>query len=64
MKPIPKSLHTVTVLVRVAGLLRRSAPWANDGNLIELAAIELGYVDTPDTHQLKAKALKAMQVQS
>lgn len=62
MKPIPKSLHTVTVLVKLAkharGLLimgdnadRRSIAWA-----VEF----LGYTGTPDTHELAAAALKQM----
>lgn len=59
-KPIPKSLHTVTVLRRMAQMMKAIHPHATSEGAISLALIELGYVDTPDTHGLAAAALKAM----
>lgn len=57
---IPKSLHTVTVLVRLARLLARLHPHATHEGLVGLAVIELGYVAAADTHGLAAAALKVM----
>ncbi len=61
MKQIPKSLHTITVLARVARLVKPQHPNASDEQLIAIAAIELGYVDAADPYMLKFKALKALQ---
>lgn len=62
MKPIPKSLHTVTALRRFAAFIIEDR---NNGTLyeeaIDIAARELGYWDTPDTYGLKAIALKQLQ---
>ncbi len=62
MKTVPKSLHTVTVIVKLAkharGFIimgddvdRRSIDWAMDF---------LGYGDAPDDYRLASAALKQM----
>lgn len=59
-KPIPKSLHTVTVLRRMGQMMKAIHPNATSEGAIGLALIELGYVDTPDAYGLAAAALKQM----
>lgn len=56
-KPIPKSLHTVTVLVRLADSYGRADP---EGR-IERALEFLGYGSAPDDHGLAAAALKVIK---
>jgi hypothetical protein len=69
MNTIPKSLHTVTVLVAVARL-HLSLAMPTDPLAITYAvnkALEtLGYADAPDAHQLadKARKILAKAVQS
>lgn len=58
-KPLAKSLHTVTVLVRVAKALNRNSIWSN-GMAIDLALEALGLADMPDTYGLAAAALKQL----
>lgn len=59
-KPIPKSLHTVRVLVVFA----REYLSSHDGeavpysSAVDVALFRLGYENTPDTHGLRAAALK------
>ena len=62
-KPIPKSLHTVTVIVRLARFFRGFTVMGDDLNARSIAyAVEkLGYADTPDTHELAAKALEILE---
>ena len=55
---IPKSLHTVTVLVNMARVLSSVYRMSTDAQLINLAAIELGYEGTDDIYDLKGQALK------
>ena len=54
-KPIPKSLHTVTVLVATAqvfiDLAQYPIPVA-----VEMAVAVLGYTDTPDVYNLVQQA--------
>jgi hypothetical protein len=62
-KPLPKSLHTVTVLVRVARHLQNSEPSAarpNNETAVDEALVLLGHRDTPDTYCLGAAAVKQM----
>jgi hypothetical protein len=66
-KPIPKSLHTVRVLAIMAqhfldeGATRDEEPYGlSRSEAVSYALLKLGYDGTPDTHGLKAKALKAM----
>ena len=60
-KPLPKSLHTVTVLVNVARLVADTArnPMSYE-EAISDALMALGYADCTDTHNLVGAALKAM----
>ena len=56
MKPIPKSLHTVTVLVAVARELRQFFPGIETTDAVARALRVLGYADTADTYGLAEKA--------
>lgn len=60
-KPLPKSLHTVTVLVRVATHIRKSE-CLNIPDCVATALDILGYTDenTPDTYGLVTAAIKQM----
>jgi hypothetical protein len=58
-KPLAKSLHTVTVLVRVAKDIQRRAPTAND-DAITLALGLLGLANMPDTYGLALQAEKQL----
>lgn len=58
-KPLAKSLHTVTVLVRVAKALNRDQVWSN-GMAIDLALDALGIANMPDTYGLAEQALKQL----
>jgi hypothetical protein len=60
-KVLPKALHTVTVLVRVARALQPANPHASNGGLVRLAIIALGYTDAADPHGLLESALKQME---
>jgi len=63
---IPKSLHTVTVIVAVARVYM-GAPFNQSAAVSIGVAVEaLGYADTPDTYELasKARAILAKSVQS
>lgn len=59
MKPIPKSLHTVTVLVTVAKLIQASTPYSNAG-AVNAALVLLGYDPATDTYELATKATKQL----
>lgn len=59
MKPIPKSLHTVTVIVKLARYHHNAERGTYDRS-IAWAVKFLGYADTPDTHGLAAAALKQL----
>lgn len=65
MKTIPKSLHTVTVLVAVAREIRAYRENTDSDAVTDALAI-LGYADSPDTYQLadKARAILAREVRS
>ncbi len=64
-KPLAKSLHTVTVLVRVAKLhlshrhLMGTAQEAN-AYAVSQALETLGLADTPDNYGLAAQAIKQL----
>jgi hypothetical protein len=62
-KPIPKSLHTVTVLRRLAEVLARLSMPAETSPAEAVAEVlrVLGYADTPDTHELAAKAVEMLE---
>jgi hypothetical protein len=65
-KPIPKSLHTITALVRVAHFLIRSNPSGYQtehaaANAVTDAANLLGYpIDSPDPAELCEKATQSL----
>lgn len=62
---IPKSLHTVSVLVAVARLFQDLA--SHQGSpmaatyAVESAAATLGYADAPDVYALKAAAVRKLE---
>ncbi len=66
MKTIPKSLHTLTVIVNVARVLDLELVGACGGDSVTAALDVLGYTGAPDEHQLasKARAILAKSVQS
>lgn len=57
---IPKSLHTVTVLVTMARYIKASAPGGSDSYYVHLAVATLGYTDECDTYSLIHQAIKKM----
>jgi hypothetical protein len=57
---IPKSLHTVTVLVAVAQQIACYESFYDNKILIERAANILGYQGVADVHELKAQAVKKL----
>ena len=59
MKPLAKSLHTVTVLVRVALNEKRKSPMPNDRAVIFALDI-LGLADLTDAYSLAAQAIKQL----
>jgi hypothetical protein len=66
---IPKSLHTVTVLIKVAKILAREADSyatldVDAGKFVLRAAVALGYGDTPDVYALCEKATRALEKES
>jgi len=58
-KPLAKSLHTVTVLVRVARDIQNRAPISDD-TAITLALGLLGLADMPDTYRLALQAVRQL----
>ena len=60
-KPLAKSLHTVTVIVRVAKALRPLHPNSTPEQQVELALMVLGYVDAADPYGLAQAALKQLE---
>lgn len=59
-KPIAKSLHTVTVLVRVARLLLKRDLAFSNVEAVNGALQVLGLDDMPDTYGLVAAAIKQL----
>lgn len=59
-KPLAKSLHTVTVLVRVARLLLERNLTYSNVEAVHGALQVLGLSDMPDTYGLAAQALKQL----
>jgi hypothetical protein len=59
-KPLAKSLHTITVLVRVALSVKRDKPMANDSAITAALAI-LGLTDQPDSYGLALQAEKQLR---
>lgn len=64
---IPKSLHTITVITRVAADLRDSGRIGRDyRDAVDAALAVLGYADADDAYGLadKARAILAREVRS
>ena len=59
-KPLAKSLHTVTVLVRVARLLLKRDLAFSNVEAVNGALQVLGLDDMPDEYGLAAQALKQL----
>ena len=59
-KPLAKSLHTVTVLVRVARLLLKRDLAFSNVEAVNGALQVLGLADMPDEYGLAAQALKQL----
>jgi hypothetical protein len=57
---IPKSLHTVTVLVNVSLILADQYPTMKTVDLVSLAAEHLGYIEADDIYDLKGQAVKKL----
>lgn len=63
MKPIPKSLHTVTVLVAIArDQATRDAIWEDmmAEELVDNALLLLGLADSPDVYGLRDQAIRKL----
>jgi hypothetical protein len=61
MKPLAKSLHTVTVLVRVAIYVKGKNPELNNAFAVDMALGILGLGDMPDTNGLAEQAIKQLR---
>ncbi len=62
-KPLAKSLHTVTVLVRMCRMVEHydmPKPMFSDEQRLEHVIYWLGLSDAPDIHGIKAQALAAL----
>ena len=59
-KPIAKSLHTVTVLVRVATMLKKRDLAYSNMEAVHGAMQVLGLSGMPDTYGLVAAAIKQL----
>ena len=60
MKPIAKSLHTITVIAQVAAMIRATNSASVDG-AVEMALQILGLAGKPDVYGLAAKAAKSVR---
>ena len=58
MKPLPKSLHTVTVLVNLSRYI--TVIGYGYETALQLALEILGYMECEDTHHLKDAALRQL----
>ena len=63
-KALPKSLHTVTVFVRIAKDVMRRHPGCDARAALIVAQVILGLEDTDDVHRLTQAALKQLEAQS
>ena len=59
-KPLAKSLHTITVLVRVALYMKGKNPEFNNVFAVDMALGILGLGDMPDVHGLAEQAIKQL----
>jgi hypothetical protein len=61
MKPLAKSLHTVTVLVRVAIYVKEKNLEFSNVFAVDMALGILGLGDMPDVHGLAEQAIKQLR---
>jgi hypothetical protein len=64
VKPVAKSLHTVTVIVQIAKLAKYVLEFGNEdlnARCVDRAMRELGLADRPDPYNLRAAALRQMK---
>jgi hypothetical protein len=59
-KPLAKSLHTVTVLVRVALNAKHRHPLLSNSGLVAVALDILGLEEQPDIYGLAEQAIKQL----
>lgn len=60
-KDVAKSLHTVTVLFQVAGLMRRLGGLNENDAALDAAMRELELAGRPDPHGLRSRALGLLE---
>ena len=60
MPPVPKSLHTVTVLITMAKLIQETRPHYTKEDAVYKALETLGYTSTADHYGLALQALKKL----
>lgn len=60
-KPIPKSLHTVTVFVRIAKDVMRRHQGCDARAALIVAQVMLGLEEAPDVYELTKAALKQLE---
>jgi len=61
MKPIAKSLHTITVIAQVATMIRTTNSADSIDGAVEMALQILGLAGKPDVYGLAAKAVKSVR---
>lgn len=61
MRTLPKSLHTVTALARLAAYIRRTSRHNDAETCMNLAFGVFGYDRDADPYDLASKALAAME---
>lgn len=64
-KPLPKSLHTVSVLVRMVNAYSNTSDWENYtvDDLLQVVVGDLGLAGKPDTYGLIEAARKQLEQQ-
>ena len=60
MSPVPKSLHTVTVLVTMAKLIQDAKPYYTPYDAVYAAVSALGYPAEADHYSLAQQAFKKL----
>lgn len=60
MSPVPKSLHTVTVLIAMAKLIQETRTHYTSEDAVYKALDTLGYSSTDDHYGLALQALKKL----
>jgi hypothetical protein len=63
-KPLAKSLHTITVLLRVAELYQQNDAKLSAAAAMTKALTTLGYLHAEDPYQLAATALKQLEARN